>query len=257
MARRTSRTASRASRTSRRSRARWRWSPRRGCAAPSSASKHLRPYAEAIRRMTRQAAEAAPERPQPADPPRARVGAERRAAARHRRPRPRRRLQLADHPRRHPRRRRAPRPAAATVRCYASGRRGVSSLTFRGREPRRHLHRASPTGPAYADAREIAEDLMAAYVDGKVDRVEIIYNRYISPLTQTVRRETLLPLQQASILGEDDAGGGGRGRRQSTGRWSSTSPTPRRSSSASSPTTSRSRSTARCSSPPPPSTARA
>ena len=40
-------------------------------------------------------------------------------------------------------------------------------------------------------------------------------------------------------------------------RWSSTSPTRRRSSSASSPTTSRSRSTARCSSPPRPSTARA
>ena len=34
----TSRTASRRSRTSRRSRARWRWSPRRACAAPSSAS---------------------------------------------------------------------------------------------------------------------------------------------------------------------------------------------------------------------------
>ena len=35
----TSRTASRRSRTSRRSRARWRWSPRRACAAPSSASR--------------------------------------------------------------------------------------------------------------------------------------------------------------------------------------------------------------------------
>ena len=55
----TSRTASRRSRTSRRSRARWRWSPPRGCAVPSSASSALRPYAGAIRRMTRQAAEAA------------------------------------------------------------------------------------------------------------------------------------------------------------------------------------------------------
>ena len=43
--RRTSRTASLRSRTSRRSRAPWRWWPRRGCAAPSSASRHLRPYA--------------------------------------------------------------------------------------------------------------------------------------------------------------------------------------------------------------------
>jgi F-type H+-transporting ATPase subunit gamma len=41
---------------------------------------------------------------------------------------------------------------------------------------------------------------MAAYVDGKVDRVEIFYNGYVSPLVQEVRRETLLPLQHATIL---------------------------------------------------------
>jgi F-type H+-transporting ATPase subunit gamma len=81
----------------------------------------------------------------------------------------------------------------------ASGRRGVSSLTFRGREPA-----GAFTGftdrPAYANAREIAESLMAAYIDDKVDRVEILYNGYVSPLVQEVRRETLLPLQEATIL---------------------------------------------------------
>jgi F-type H+-transporting ATPase subunit gamma len=90
---------------------------------------------------------------------------------------------------------------------YASGRRGTSSLQFRGREVI-----GSYTGftdrPAYGDARDIASDLMAAYVDGKVDQVEIIYNHYISPLTQRVTRETLLPLQQATILeGEDEEEG--------------------------------------------------
>src|SRR5450759_3364812 len=53
----------------------------------------------------------------------------------------------------------------ATV-WYATGRRGVSSLTFRGRELT-----GSYTGfadrPAYADARAIADDLMTAYVDGR------------------------------------------------------------------------------------------
>jgi F-type H+-transporting ATPase subunit gamma len=89
---------------------------------------------------------------------------------------------------------------------WATGRRGVSSLTFRGREPR-----GAFTGftdrPAYANAREVAEELMAAYIDDKVDRVEIFYNGYVSPLVQEVRRETLLPLQQATILeesGDDD-----------------------------------------------------
>jgi F-type H+-transporting ATPase subunit gamma len=81
----------------------------------------------------------------------------------------------------------------------AVGRRGVSTLNFRGKDPvGRYV--GFTDRPSYADAREIAEELIAAYVDGKADRVEIFYNGYISPLTQEVRRETLLPLQQATIL---------------------------------------------------------
>ena len=57
---------------------------------------------------------------------------------------------------------------------------------------------------------------MTAYVDEKVDRVEIFYNGYISPLVQEVRRETLLPLQQASILGEDEDGEDDAGGRRRT-----------------------------------------
>jgi F-type H+-transporting ATPase subunit gamma len=90
---------------------------------------------------------------------------------------------------------------------YASGRRGVSSLTFRKREPK-GSYIGFTDRPSYGNAREIASDLIAAYVDGEVDRVEIFYNRYISPLTQTVTQETLLPLQHASIFedSEDDDG---------------------------------------------------
>jgi F-type H+-transporting ATPase subunit gamma len=86
---------------------------------------------------------------------------------------------------------------------YAVGRRGVSSLEFRGLELG-----GSWTGftdrPAFADARRVADGLAAAYVDGKVDRVEVYYNGYISPVNQEVRHETLLPLQQADVIGEDD-----------------------------------------------------
>ena len=87
---------------------------------------------------------------------------------------------------------------------YATGRRGVSSLAFRGYELR-----GSYTGfadrPAYADARTIADDLIAAYVDGRVDRVEMVYNSYVSPLTQHVTRQTLLPLSRQEIAGLDAA----------------------------------------------------
>jgi F-type H+-transporting ATPase subunit gamma len=96
-----------------------------------------------------------------------------------------------------------------TLRWYASGRRGVSSLTFRGHEVV-GAYTGFTDRPAYGDARDIASDLMAAYVDGKVDRVEIVYNHYISPLSQTVTRETLLPLQQATILEGEGEGLGAR-----------------------------------------------
>jgi F-type H+-transporting ATPase subunit gamma len=86
---------------------------------------------------------------------------------------------------------------------FASGRRAASSLAFRGFEPA-----DSFTGfterPSYADARKIAERLMAAYIDDDVDQVEIFYNGYVSPLTQEMRRETLLPLQKATVLAESE-----------------------------------------------------
>jgi F-type H+-transporting ATPase subunit gamma len=85
---------------------------------------------------------------------------------------------------------------------FASGRRPATSLTFRGL-----TLVESFTGftdrPSYADARRIADRLMAAYVDGEVDQVEIFYNGYISPVSQVIRRETLLPLQRATILEEE------------------------------------------------------
>lgn len=84
---------------------------------------------------------------------------------------------------------------------YVVGRRGDGALTFRKQEIA-----GSWTGftdrPAFANAREIGEELVSAYVDGKVDRVEVIYNRYVSPLTQHVQRLRLLPVQQAEVVGE-------------------------------------------------------
>jgi F-type H+-transporting ATPase subunit gamma len=89
------------------------------------------------------------------------------------------------------------------VLWYAVGRRGVSSLEFRGYDVG-----GSWTGftdrPAFADARRVADGLVSAYVDDKVDRVEVFYNGYISPVNQEVRHETLLPLQQADVIGDDD-----------------------------------------------------
>jgi F-type H+-transporting ATPase subunit gamma len=85
---------------------------------------------------------------------------------------------------------------------FASGRRPASSLVFRGLEPAESFMGFTDR-PSYADARRIAERMVAAYVDEEVDRVEVFYNGYISPIQQVIRHETLLPLQQAAVLGED------------------------------------------------------
>jgi F-type H+-transporting ATPase subunit gamma len=89
---------------------------------------------------------------------------------------------------------------------YASGRRGVGSLRFRGHEVATAWEGFTDR-PAFADARDIAGDVSSAYVDGKVDRVEVIYNGYVSPLTQTVTTDVLLPLQAIEDLSADDENG--------------------------------------------------
>jgi F-type H+-transporting ATPase subunit gamma len=92
------------------------------------------------------------------------------------------------------------------VLWYASGRRGISSLNFRGLELGGSWAGFTDR-PSFADARAIADGLTAAYVDGKVDRVEVFYNGYISAVNQEVRHETLLPLQQADVLGATEEEG--------------------------------------------------
>jgi F-type H+-transporting ATPase subunit gamma len=81
------------------------------------------------------------------------------------------------------------------------GRKGVSALTFR-KVDLAGSYVGFTDRPTFADAREIGEEMTARYVDEEVDRVELIYNRFVSPLTQYVWRQTLLPLQQAEVVGE-------------------------------------------------------
>jgi F-type H+-transporting ATPase subunit gamma len=80
------------------------------------------------------------------------------------------------------------------VVIYAAGRRGVSAMTFRGRTPEESFTGFSDS-PKYVNARDAASTLSAAYLDGKVDQVEVLYNRFVSALTQNVEQFTLLPLQ--------------------------------------------------------------
>ena len=89
----------------------------------------------------------------------------------------------------------------AETAFYVVGRRGNSTLSFRG-EQIADSFIGFTDRPAFADARTIGQQVTSGYIDGELDRVELIYNRYVSPLTQYVRRHTLLPLQEAEVYGE-------------------------------------------------------
>jgi F-type H+-transporting ATPase subunit gamma len=89
----------------------------------------------------------------------------------------------------------------AEVSFSVVGRRGNSTLGFRG-ETVTNSYVGFTDRPAFTDARNVSKDVVSAYVDEELDRVELVYNRYVSPLTQYVRRQTLLPLQEAEVYGE-------------------------------------------------------
>jgi F-type H+-transporting ATPase subunit gamma len=81
------------------------------------------------------------------------------------------------------------------------GRRGTSTLRFRGQEIE-----ASYTGmtdrPAYSDAQAIAERVADIYTELRVDRVVLVYNRFVSALAQKLEVVGLLPVPESLLDGE-------------------------------------------------------
>src|SRR5919197_307735 len=59
--------------------------------------------------------------------------------------------------------------------------------------------------PSYADAQAVAHRLAELYVEGEVDRVVVVYNRFVSPLVQRVTEQELLPISEEILRrGEEE-----------------------------------------------------
>jgi F-type H+-transporting ATPase subunit gamma len=90
-----------------------------------------------------------------------------------------------------------------TVRWLASGRKGRSTLRFRGFELA-----ADWTGfsdrPDYSDAQAIAHRLAELFTAGEVDRVIVIYNHFESPLVQRVTEQEVLPIPEHLLETDDE-----------------------------------------------------
>jgi F-type H+-transporting ATPase subunit gamma len=83
-----------------------------------------------------------------------------------------------------------------------AGRKGLGTLRFRGRDVL-----TSWTGfsdrPAYADAEAIADATSKAYIEGELDLVVLVYNRFVSALQQQVEDIELLPIPEGELAGLD------------------------------------------------------
>lgn len=88
------------------------------------------------------------------------------------------------------------------VRWLAVGKKGRSTLTFR-RRPIDGEFVGFTDAPRYTDAQAIAHRAAELFVNGEVDRVVLVYNTFVSALTQTVTQQDILPIA-ADILETDD-----------------------------------------------------
>jgi F-type H+-transporting ATPase subunit gamma len=82
------------------------------------------------------------------------------------------------------------------------GKKGQSTLRFR-RFPIAEAWTGFTDEPAHADARAVAHKVAELFIEREVDRVVMVYNHYVSPLTQTVEVEDLLPIPR-SILDDEE-----------------------------------------------------
>jgi F-type H+-transporting ATPase subunit gamma len=90
-----------------------------------------------------------------------------------------------------------------TVRWIAVGKKGRSTLLFRRRELSAE-YLGFTDQPRYEDAQAIAHRVAELFTAGEVDRVTIVYNTYISALTQRVTEQDVLPISP-EILETDEA----------------------------------------------------
>ena len=89
-----------------------------------------------------------------------------------------------------------------SVRWLAVGKKGRSTLVFRKKALAGEFVGFTDR-PGYANAQAIAHRAAELFTSGEVDRVVLVYNTFVSALTQHVTEQDLLPIS-ADILETDE-----------------------------------------------------
>jgi F-type H+-transporting ATPase subunit gamma len=79
-----------------------------------------------------------------------------------------------------------------------SGKRGISALKFRG-IPLEKTFTQFDDAPAFDEVAKIADDLMERFITGKIDRVDVVYTKFLTVSKQVAVVETLLPISNLAI----------------------------------------------------------
>ncbi len=102
------------------------------------------------------------------------------------------------------------------VMVDVSGKRGINGLKFRG-VPTDNKYTQFEDQPGYDEVDQIASRYLEQYITGQIDRLDVVYTKFISTSRQIATIETLLPLgslaESDTADGEDSPGTSGAGNR--------------------------------------------
>jgi F-type H+-transporting ATPase subunit gamma len=85
------------------------------------------------------------------------------------------------------------RAAGINTRIEVSGKRGIANFKFR-KVHMDETYTSFEDQPRFEDVEKIAKKYLEWYIAGKIDRLDVVYTRFISSSRQTAIVETLLPL---------------------------------------------------------------
>ena len=80
------------------------------------------------------------------------------------------------------------------VKLYVAGRKGIAFLKRRGYNVVQEFAFAN-TGVTYADARDITRIIREDFQNGQIDQLFMVYNRFLSAISQKPTDVQLLPIQ--------------------------------------------------------------
>lgn len=90
------------------------------------------------------------------------------------------------------------RNSGANIRLNGIGKKGIAYYNYNGVAMKTMIDDLS-SAPDYKRAKEFIDGLTEDYVEGRTDKIILIYNGYVNMITQEINQQQLLPVDTASL----------------------------------------------------------